>query len=432
MPSPPPSTTPPPSTPPPDAPQFQYLDGRLRCEQVDLVELCELHQTPLYVYSKAAMVERYAQLRQAFGDRAHICYALKSNGNLSLLRLFHELGAGFDVVSGGELMRLQAAGIPTNKAVFAGVGKEEWEIRAALKSGILFFNLESTHEIELLRSVGRDLDQQVPVAIRLNPDVDAGTHDYISTGRKRDKFGLDLDAAADVVTQVAGDDHLSLVGYHVHLGSNVRQSDPYLTAFERVEAFLGGADERRVGLRFYDLGGGFGVSYGDAGGAMDVADLGRQLLPKLRSLGLTPVLEPGRYLTADAGVLVTRVLGSKRSGDHRFVVVDGAMNDLLRPALYGAEHPVAPVMESSARTRLQDVVGPICESSDFLAKQRQLPEMRRGDLLAVFAAGAYGFSMASNYNTRRRPAEVLVDGAEVRLIRRRESFPDLWAHEEGA
>jgi len=421
-----------PSSLTPDCPQYHYRDGRLFCEQVDVVRLCERHETPLYIYSRAAMMERFESLRQAFGEQAHICYALKSNGNLSLLRLFHGLGAGFDVVSGGELMRLQAAGIPTNKAVFAGVGKEEWEIRAALKSGILFFNLESRQEVGLLRSVGRDLDQQVPVAVRLNPNVDAGTHDYIATGRKQDKFGLDLDAAGEVVKKIADDDHLSLVGYHVHLGSNVRSSDPYLAAFDRVEAFLNGADERRTGLRFYDLGGGFGISYGDGGGAMDVSDLGKRLLPRLKALGLTPVLEPGRYLTADAGILVTRVLGSKRSGNHSFLVVDAAMNDLIRPALYGAEHPVAPVMQSSGRLRPQDVVGPICESGDFLAKQRQLPEMRRGDLLAVFATGAYGFSMASNYNTRRRPAEVLVDGTEARLIRRRESFPDLWAHEEGA
>jgi diaminopimelate decarboxylase len=415
-----------------DYPQFHYLDGRLYCEQVDVAELCEQHQTPLYIYSKAAMVERFAALRQAFGERAHICYALKSNGNLSLLRLFHELGAGFDVVSGGELMRLQAAGIPTDKVVFAGVGKEEWEIRAALRSGILFFNLESRQEVRLLQSVGRDLGQQVPVAVRLNPDVDAGTHDYIATARKQDKFGLDLRSAAEVVTQIAGDDHLSLVGYHVHLGSNLRSSDPYLAAFECVETFLSGASERQAGVRFYDLGGGFGISYGDGGGAMDVQDLGNRLAPRLQSLGLTPVLEPGRYLTADAGILATRVLGSKSSGNHRFLVVDGAMNDLIRPALYGAEHPIAPVMQSSARTRPRDVVGPVCESGDFLARQRELPEMRRGDLLAVFAAGAYGFSMASNYNTRRRPAEVLVDGSDARLIRRRESFPDLWAHEEGA
>lgn len=402
------------------------------CEDVDVARLAEQHGTPLYLYSRAAMVERFQTLRQAFGASAHICYAMKSNSNLSLLRLFHGLGAGFDVVSGGELMRLGAAGIPTAKVVFAGVGKEEWEIRAALKGGILFFNLESREEVELLRSVGRDLGRQVPVAIRLNPDVDAGTHDYIATGRQQDKFGLDLDAAGEVVAEIARGDDLSLVGYHVHLGSNVRSAEPYLAAFDRVEAFLGAADERQAGLRFYDLGGGFGISYGDDGGTMDVLDLGKRLLPRLKALGLTPVLEPGRYLTGDAGILVTRVLGTKRRNNHSFLIIDAAMNDLIRPALYGAEHPLAPVMQTSGRLAPRDVVGPICESGDFLARQHELPDLRRGDLLAVLATGAYGFSMASNYNTRRRPAEVLVDRSEARLIRRRESFPDLWAQEEGA
>ncbi len=419
-------------SPVPDCAQYHYLDGRLFCEQVDVARLCEQYDTPLYVYSQAAITERFQTLRQAFGGRAHICYALKANSNLSLLRLFHGLGAGFDVVSGGELMRLQAAGVPTDRVVFAGVGKEEWEIRAALKCGILFFNLESEHEMGLLRSVGRDLRRQVPVAVRLNPDVDAGTHDYIATGRQQDKFGLDLVTAGEVVAEIAADDHLSLVGYHVHLGSNLRSSEPYLAAFERVTAFLNGADQRQAGLRFYDLGGGFGTSYGDSGGAMDVQDLGKRLVPKLEALGLIPVLEPGRYLTADAGILVTRVLGTKRRGSHGFLVVDAGMNDLIRPALYGAGHPLAPVLQSSGRLRTQSVVGPICESGDFLARQVELPELQRGDLLAVCAAGAYGFSMASNYNTRRRPAEVLVDGIEARLIRRRETFPDLWAHEEGA
>lgn len=412
-------------------PHFHDRDGALHCEQVAIRALADAHGTPLFVYSRAAIVERFARLRAAFGDDARIAFAVKSNSNLHVLRLLADLGAGFDVVSLGELRRLEAARVDTRGVVFAGVAKQDDEVAAALRAGILMFNLESEHEVDVLDDVGRRLGMRVPVAVRINPDVDANTHAYISTGRKENKFGLDMSAAARVVARIRAAAWLDLLGYHVHLGSQLRTIEPYLAAFERVVEFVDGDPARGDGVRYYDLGGGFGVSYGDGSPPLDVAALGALLVPRIRARGWTAVLEPGRFLVADAGVLVTRVIGTKRGSARTFVLADAAMNDLLRPALYRAEHPIAPVTapSPSAPRVVVDVVGPVCESSDFLALGRELPELSRGDLLAVFGAGAYGASMASNYNSRRRPAELLVDGARVRLIRRRERFEDLWAAE---
>ncbi len=401
------------------------------CEGVDLAALAAEYGTPLYVYSRAAMVERYELLRTAFCDEARICFAVKSNSNLSILKTFADLGAGFDLVSGGELQRLQAAGIDTRSAVFAGVAKAEWEIEAGLDADILLFNLESEHELPIIAALGERLGRDIRVAVRLNVDVDANTHEYISTGRKQDKFGLDLERAATVVENIAAASRVQLCGYHVHLGSLLRRLEPYVEAFDRVLTFMDGAAVRRDGAEFYDCGGGFGVSYGDGAGILDVAALGAAMLPRLRERGLTPILEPGRFLVADAGVLLTEVVGVKKTDDHRFVLVDAAMNDLLRPALYDATHPIATLEEAAVGAVATEchVVGPVCESSDFLAKNCLLPPVRRGDRLAILAAGAYGFSMASNYNSRRRPAEVLVAGDGATLIRKREEFADLWSHE---
>lgn len=411
--------------------QFHYENGSMRCEGVDLDALVEQFGTPLYVYSRAAVAERFDQLRAAFGAGAKICYAVKSNSNLSVLRLVAELGAGFDLVSGGELRRLQAAGVATDGAVFAGVAKADWEIEAGLAAGIMLFNLESEHELPVLAELGGRTGREVRIAIRLNVDVDADTHEYISTGRQQDKFGLDLARAAAAVEQIAATPHLQLSGYHVHLGSLLRRIDPYLEALDRVLEFMDGAAVRSEGVEFYDCGGGFGISYGDGQGRLDVAALGAAMVPRLQARGMIPILEPGRFLVADAGVLLTEVLGVKNSGGARFVLADAAMNDLLRPALYGATHPIATVREPAAGVALvaSNLVGPVCESSDFLAKNRLLPEVVRGDRLAVLSAGAYGFSMASNYNTRRRCAEVMVDGEQATLIRRREEFDELWAQE---
>ena len=414
-----------------DSGQYRYVDGTLHCEGVDVPSLVEEYGTPLYIYSRAAIEERYRLIREAFGEETHVCYAVKSNSNLTILRLLAELGTGFDLVSGGELRRLQAAGVPVDCAVFAGVAKEPWEVEAALESGILLFNLESEHELPTLADLGRKHGQRVRLAVRLNVDVDVQTHEYITTGRRQDKFGISLERAAPVVEAIAKSPHLQLCGYHVHLGSLLRRIEPYVLALDRVLEFMDGEAVRRDGVEYYDCGGGFGVSYGDDQGILDVGALAREILPRLRERGLTPILEPGRFLIADAGILATRVLGLKESAGHRFILVDGAMNDLIRPSLYGAQHPIVPVTEptDSAWTNC-DIVGPVCESGDFLARNRPFAPVQPGESLAVLAAGAYGASMASNYNTRRRPAEVLVQGAEARLIRRRESFEELWAQED--
>ena len=408
---------------------FHLRDGDLHCEQVPVAELVERFGSPLYIYSAATIRERVRAVRSAFGDGAHLCFAVKANSNLSVLRLLHQEGCGFDLVSGGELERLQAAGLPTEQAVFAGVAKQAWEIEAAVAAGLLFFNVESPHELPMLAAAGQHAQQPVRLALRLNPNVEANTHAYISTGKDENKFGIAIDRAAEVVEQIVANPWLQLVGYHVHLGSQLRTVTPYEEAFERVAAFVDGDVRRRDGVRFYDLGGGFGISYGK-GQPLDVAAVADALLPRLRERGWTPVVEPGRFLVGDAGILVTSVLGEKSQGRANFLLVDAAMNDLMRPALYQAEHPIVPVRSNpAAELRTVDVVGPVCETGDFLGRARNLPRCQPGDLLAVLAAGAYGASMASNYNSRRRPAEVLVDGRHVRLVRRRETFAQLFQDE---
>jgi len=412
-----------------DTEEFHYLGGQLRCEDHELRALVERFGTPLYVYSASAMRRRFAAVRAAFGEQAVVCYAVKANPNRAVLRLFADLGSGFDLVSGGELLRLQAAGIDPARAVFAGAVKQRWEIDAGVAAGVRAFQVESPHELPLLSASGRHRRTSVPVALRINPAVEADTHRYIATARHDSKFGIPLDQAGEVVAAIVADEHLRLCGYHVHLGSQLASIGPYVQALDRVAEFLSADPERRRGVSHYDLGGGFAIAYGGAR-RLDLGELAGALLPRLRELGLAPMLEPGRYLVGDAGVLVTSVLGHKRSGTTEFVLVDAAMNDLLRPALYQAEHPIVPLHDAGRAARTVDVVGPVCESGDFLARGRALPEVQAGERLAVLAAGAYGASMASNYNSRPRPAEVMVDGGNVRLVRRREPVQGLWVDEE--
>lgn len=410
--------------------EFHYRNGVLHCEDLSLVELARTHGTPLYVYSSACVRERFREIRSAFGAGTAICYAVKANSNLSILKLLASLGAGFDLVSGGELQRLLAAGIDPSNAVFAGVAKARWEVELGVQHRVRAFQVESPHELALLSAAGAAAGRRVPIELRINPAVAVDTHAYIATARRDSKFGVDLQSAAEIVARIAADPHLELVGYHVHLGSQLREVRPYVEAFEAVASFARGASERLRGAKHYDFGGGFGIGYGK-GDPFPLRDLAAALLPRIEALGLQPMCEPGRYLVGDAGVLVTEVLGHKRAGTTSFVLVDAAMNDLLRPALYSAEHPIAPVRAASGRTSVVDVVGPVCESGDFLARGRELPHVEQGEHFAVLAAGAYGASMASCYNTRRRPAEVLVDGSRHRRIRRRESFAALWADEDG-
>ncbi|MGE3173569.1 MAG: diaminopimelate decarboxylase [Planctomycetota bacterium] len=416
------------------APEFHYrraADGvpELWCEDQPLDALAARFGTPLYVYSAGSIRQRWQALRAAFGDGAAICYAVKANPNLALLRLLAGLGAGFDLVSGGELRRLGAAGIDPRRAVFAGAAKQRWEIEAGVAAGVKAFSVESPHELPLLSAAGAACGRVVPVSLRLNPAIAVDTHAYIATARHDSKFGIDLDQAGELVTRIAADRNLDLCGYHVHLGSQLRAVEPYVEALRRVLEFVAGDPVRRRGVRHYDLGGGFGIGYGQ-GAALDPNELAAAVLPILRQHALEPMLEPGRYLVGDAGVLLTEVLGHKRSGRTEFVLVDAAMTELVRPALYAAEHPIAPLRRAEGPTRTVDVVGPVCESGDFLARGRDLPVVAQGQRLAVFGAGAYGAAMASTYNSRPRPAEVLVDGDVVRLIRRRETLAQLWADDE--
>lgn len=407
---------------------FHYRGGSLFCEDVPLRELARLHGTPLYVYSSACIRDRFHAVRAAFPGDAQICYAVKANSNLSILRLLADLGAGFDLVSGGELQRLVAAGIDPQRGVFAGAAKTEWEIDLGVREGVRAFQVESPHELPLLSAAGRRHGRPVPVEVRLNPHVAVDTHAYIATARRDSKFGIDLERAGALVREIRTDEHLRLLGYHVHLGSQIREVAPYVEAFAAVASFLRADEVHRRGVVHYDLGGGFGIGYGK-GDPFPLRELAAALLPQLAAHGLRPMLEPGRFLVGDAGVLVTEVLGHKQSGSTEFVLVDAAMNDLLRPALYSAEHPIVPVADRGRAFRTVDVVGPVCESGDFLARARSLPAVEPGEWLAVLATGAYGASMASCYNTRRRPAEVLVDGASHRLVRRRETFASLWRDE---
>lgn len=418
------------STPCPGAgtARFHLRSGELFCEDVAVADLARRFGTPLYVYSGAAIDDRLTTVRAAFGADAHVCYAVKANSNLTLLARIHAAGVGFDLVSGGELQRLQRAGIPASTSVFSGVAKQRHEIENAIAAGVMFFNVESPHEIALLAAAATRANATVRVLLRLNPDVDAGGHSYISTGRKSDKFGIGIERASELVAAIDREPALQLRGFHVHLGSQVRRVEPYAEALARVVAFVDRLGPRPHDITHYDLGGGFGIAYGD-GDALDVAAVAATLLPTLRARRWQPIVEPGRFVVGDAGILVTTVLGEKRQGDTDFVLVDAAMNDLVRPALYEAHHPIVPVRPRDGAMRLVDVVGPVCETGDFLGKRRLLPKLAAGDLLAVLAAGAYGASMASNYNTRCRPAEVLVDGSNARLVRRRETFDQLFANE---
>jgi diaminopimelate decarboxylase len=414
---------------------FVRRDGALFAEDVHLSRVAVAHGTPTYVYSSATIRRHLERVREAFaGIETHISYSVKACSNLSILRLVASLGAGFDVVSGGELHRVLEAGGRPDGIVFAGVGKTDDEIRLGLRVGVLFFNVESRDELLALSRIATDAGTRARVALRLNPDVDPGTHRYITTGKRENKFGIDLGSAVALAREATALGGIAIEGVHVHLGSQITDPAPYAEALDRLREPI--AELRRIGHRieWLDVGGGFGIFYrgGEALPASTFADV---IVPRARELGCRLVLEPGRFVVGNAAVLLTRVIRTKPSSEpgRFFVVCDAAMNDLVRPTLYGAWHGVWPVespISSEADLAegegiVADVVGPICESGDFLAKDRRLPHLATGDLLAIRSVGAYGFSMASNYNTRPRAAEVLVTGDRFRLIRRRETLDDL-------
>lgn len=413
---------------------FPYRHGRLHCEGVPLATLADAVGTPAYVYSKASLLDSYGAYDTAFKGIPHvICYAIKANSNLGVISTLAKAGAGADIVSGGELHRALRAGVPPKKIIFSGVGKTRDEMRDALKADILMFNVESLSELRVLDEVAREMGTRAPVALRVNPDVDPETHKYISTGLKTSKFGIPYTQALAAYEQAAKLPGLQVVGAQMHIGSQLTKSSPFADATARIGALVKTLRERRIEISIVDVGGGLGIRYRDETPPSH-AEYATVLLPALEELGVTVLLEPGRSIAGNAGALLTRVLYHKTTDAKNFVVVDAAMNDLIRPAFYDSYHEILPVTEARAGgpKETADVVGPICESGDFFAKDREMARPEEGDLLALMSAGAYGFVMASNYNTRPRPVEVLVDGDRYTIVRRRETFEDLVAGETTA
>jgi diaminopimelate decarboxylase len=424
---------------------FRYHDGRLHCEGVNLERVAEKYGTPLYVYSAGTILDHYRRLDSALSEIDHlICYAVKANSNRAVLNLLAREGAGFDIVSGGELFRVLAAGGNPQKCTFAGVGKSQDEIEDALDQRVLSFNVESEAELAYIDGIARSKGVQAPIALRVNPDVDAGTHRYVSTGRSENKFGIALDRVAEVYERAARMPNIVIRGVQMHIGSQITEAAPFVEAIKKVTPLILKLKERFT-LEFFSVGGGVGIVYESsfASGSGDwwrekdrvrgtailpltIHDYVAAILPPVRTIGLRVLLEPGRLLVGNAGVLLTRVRYIKRTEHKKFVIVDAGMNDLIRPALYQSYHEIVPVREAQDSPREPvDVVGPVCESGDFFAQDRQLPETKEGDLVALMSAGAYGFVMASNYNSRPLPAEVLVQGESFSLIRRRQTMEDL-------
>jgi diaminopimelate decarboxylase len=410
---------------------FPYRHGQLCCEAVPLTKLADAVGTPAYVYSKAALLESYGAYDRAFKEVPHlICYSIKANSNLGVISTLAKAGAGADIVSGGELQRALRAGVPAKKIIFSGVGKTRDEMRDALKADILMFNVESVGELRALDEVARELGTRAPVALRVNPDVDPQTHTYIATGLKTAKFGVPYTQALAAYEEAARLPGIQVVGADMHIGSQLTKASPLGDAVARIASLVKQLRERRIEITTVDVGGGLGIRYHDETPPSH-AEYATVLLPALKELGVTVLLEPGRSIVGNAGALLTRVLYHKPTDAKTFVVVDAAMNDLVRPAFYDSYHAIVPVAQARAAAPVEtvDVVGPICESGDFFAKDRALPRPEEGDLLAILSAGAYGFAMASNYNTRPRPVEVLVDGDRFTIVRRRETFEDLVAGE---
>lgn len=420
---------------------FHYRGGSLHCENVDLSKVADEYGTPLYVYSAGTITDHFRRLDAALGDLDHlICYAAKANSNRAILRLLHGAGAGFDIVSGGELYRVIAAGGDPTLCTFAGVGKSREEIEYALEQRVFCFNVESEAELDYINRIAAGKDVRAPIAVRVNPDVDASTHKYVSTGRSENKFGIGLERIGAVYESAAGMANITIRGVQMHIGSQITAAQPFAEAIAKITPTVLELKERYA-IEFLSIGGGMGIVYQSsfASGEPDwwrersattrpltIDEYAAAIVPPLRKLGLRILLEPGRFLVGNAGVLLTRVRYLKQAEQKKFVIVDAGMNDLIRPALYQSYHEIVPVREpSSAKLEAVDVVGPVCESGDFFAQDRELPELREGDLASIMSAGAYGFVMASNYNSRPLPAEVLVHDDCAALVRARQTYEDL-------
>jgi len=404
---------------------FQYKDGQLQAEEVPLATIAAEVGTPVYVYSRATLLRHFHAFDGAFKGLDHlVCFSVKVNSNLAVLKLFGDLGAGADVVSGGELFRALEAGIPAERICFSGVGKTEAEMVQALEAGVLMFNVESLPELNLLARVAKRMGRRAPVAFRVNPDVDPQTHPYISTGLKENKFGLDVERALAAFQVAKGMEGIEVVGIDCHIGSQLTELAPFVEALSRLKALLERLGKMGIALRYIDLGGGLGIPYLNEEPPQP-QEYAAALAAELEGLGLKVILEPGRVIAGNAGILLTRVVYVKETETKKFVIVDAAMNDLIRPSLYGAKHDIIPVVAAGPATGRVDIVGPICESADFLAQDRPMPHLSAGQLVAVMSAGAYSFVMASNYNSRPRPAEVMVAKDEYAVIKKRETYQDL-------
>ncbi len=404
---------------------FGYKKNKLYCEDLPVEEIARKVGTPFYLYSQTTLERHFKVFDAAFSAVPHLtCYAVKANSNLSILSLFRKMGAGFDIVSGGELLRVLKAGGDPKRTVFSGVGKSEQEIDLALKHGILQFNVESEAELKIIEQRARALGKTARVALRVNPDVDPKTHPYISTGMRQNKFGISMGNAPELYRIASRSRHLRVTGIGFHIGSQITRIEPFVDALERLKKVVASLRAEGVKILHLDLGGGLGITYNDEV-PPHPDDYGKALLTAVKDMDTTVLLEPGRVIVGNAGILVTRVILTKQNEGKNFVVVDSGMSELLRPSLYGSYHAIQPVTLAQRDHWTADVVGPICESGDFLARDRDMPVVRSGELLAVMSSGAYGFVLSSNYNSRPRIPEILVRGKRMKVIRKRETFTDL-------
>jgi len=408
--------------------EFHYRNNHLYCEKVRVEDLAKKFGTPLYVYSYHTLISHFAKLQRAFGEiEPLICYSVKANSNLAILKALVDKGAGLDIVSGGELFRALQVNCPVEKIVYASVGKTDAEIEEAIRRGILFFNVESLPELANINRIAKKLKRIPRVAIRINPDVEPRTHKYITTGKLTNKFGIDFQTARKILSLRNKFDHVNICGLHIHIGSQITESTAFVAAIRKVSGFIAELRSAGLNLQYLNIGGGLGIVYNDE--KPQTAEVfARAVAPLLTKTGLKIILEPGRFIVGSAGILVARIQYIKSTPKKKFVIIDAGMNDLIRPALYGAYHQILPLRaghEAGGVTEKVDIVGPICESGDFLAKERHLPALKEGEYIAAMSAGAYGFSMSSNYNSRRRAQEVLVIKNKVYVIRIRETYKDL-------
>ncbi len=407
---------------------FKFKNNKLYCENVKVEDLAKRFGTPLYIYSYHTLISHFTKLRDAFKSiNPLICYSVKANSNLTILKALVEKGAGLDIVSGGELFRAQKAGCSPKKIVYASVGKTAHEIEEAIKAGILFFNVESYPELKNIQQIAKRLNKAVNVSLRINPDVEPKTHKYITTGKLTNKFGIDFKSAKQIILLAQAFSHLKVSGLHIHIGSQITKSEPYVAALKKVTAFIEELKEEGISLKYLNIGGGLGIIY-DKETPQTAQRFSAKVLPLLKKTGLKIIMEPGRFIVGNSGILVAKVLYIKNTPKKKFIIVDTGMNDLIRPALYEAYHAILPLNKIKGE-EIADMVGPICESGDFIAKGRSLPKVKEGEYLAVMGAGAYGFSMSSNYNSRRRAEEVMVSKDKVFVIRKRESYEDLIRNE---